>query len=66
MRALTDDFAAVEQHDDIRIADGADTLSNHERRTIVHQSVKRLLNFVFGLCIDGRSAVVEDENLRIK
>ena len=49
----------------IRILDGAETMSNNERRTAFHQSFQRFLHDFFTFRIKSRCSFVQNQDFRI-
>ena len=67
MAALGRDAAVVQHQDQVRVAHGADALGDDEHRAPARadETVERLADGRFGLCVDRRGAVVEDQQARI-
>ena len=65
MRTAFHDVAMVHDQNHVRIADGGQTVRDHERRTVHGQRVHGLLNQLFRTRIDRRGGLVENQNRRI-
>src|SRR5947207_10921989 len=62
MRPFLDDAPAVENRDPVRVADGRESVGDDQRRATRHQPFDRLLDQTFGLVVERRSRLVEDQD----
>jgi hypothetical protein len=60
-----DDATPVENDQAIGVTQGGQAVGNGNRRPSAHQVVERLLDFLLGRRIDGRSGLVEDQDARV-
>ena len=65
MAARLDDFPPVHHHQPVGFVQGGQTVGDRDRGAAAHQVVQCLLNFLFGLGIDGRGRFIEDQDARI-
>ena len=65
MGATFDDLAVVEDHDDVGILDGRESVSDDEDGASFHERIHAALDEGFGARIDGRGCFVEDHHRRI-
>ena len=65
MRALLGDALFRDDDDAVRILDRRESMGNDERRAALRQLGQRLLNRRFGLRIQRRCRLIENENRRI-
>ena len=65
MVAALDDVAVVENHDDIRVADGGQPVGDDEYGAPIHQLVHTSLYDGLGTGIDGGGSLIEDHNRRV-
>src|SRR5712691_5201293 len=65
MPALLDNAARIKHQDQIRMFHSRKPLGNDERRAPLAQSQHRLLYQPFGLRIDTRRGIVQDQNSRV-
>ena len=60
------DYASVlKHHDRITVADGGESVGDHEYGTAFHQVIHTFLNDLLGSCIDGRCRLIEDQYRRV-
>lgn len=63
--AAFDDLAMVEDHDDVGVLNGGESVSDDEDGASFHERIHAALDESFGARIDGRSCFVEDHHRRI-
>lgn len=60
--AAFDDLAVVEDHDDVGVLDGRESVGDDEDGASFHERIHAALDEGFGACIDGRGGFVEDHH----
>ena len=65
MRALLHDLSRVDDENLVRVADGGEAVCNDEGCASLHQLEHRVLNLDLGASIDGRSGLVQDQQIGI-
>ena len=65
MRSPFDDSTTIDDHDDVTVLNGGETVSDDEDGSTFHDRVHPLLNHFFGPAIDGASRFVENHDGRI-
>ena len=62
MGAAFDDSAVLQDHDDIRVLNGRQTVSDHENRPSLHDGIHALLDEFLGSAVNRGSGFVQNEN----
>lgn len=63
--AALDDLAVVEDHDDVGVLDGGESVGDDENGASFHERIHAALDEGFGAGIDGRRCFVENHHWRI-
>src|SRR5439155_1316885 len=63
---LLDDLSMLEDDDQVRVADGRETVRDDERGASGEQQAKGLLDLPFRADVDRRGRLVEDEDPRVR
>ena len=65
MLALLHDVAVFDDQNNIRIANGGQTVGNDEARSTFHQIEHRILNENFRPCVDRTSSLIQNQYLGV-
>ena len=65
MAATLNNAAVFQNHDTVRVLNGAEAVRNNKRSTAVHKGIHALLYQLFGSAVNGRSSFVQNQNRRI-
>ena len=65
VRAALDDAAIFEHQDQVGIHDTLDAMGDDEGRAVVHKLHQRIVDLSFGLGINRRRGVVQDQDARV-
>ena len=60
-----DDAAVVEDHDNVGVLDGGQTVRDDEHRAALHQLIHAALHDGLGARVDGAGRLVEDHHRRV-
>src|SRR4029079_18723174 len=63
--ALLDDRSVLEDDDEVRVADGRETVGDDERGAAVEQAAQRALDASLGADVDRARGLVEEEEARV-
>ncbi len=64
-RAALDDAPAVDHQNLVGVADGRDAVRHDDRGARAHDPPQAQQNFLFGVSVDGRQRIVQDQDARI-
>ena len=65
MCAALDNFALVQDQDEIGIHHGLNAMGNDKGAAALHQMVERLADFAFGFGVDRGGGIVKDKDARV-